>query len=50
MTDERTQIPAGELGRWLFVAVLILVGVVFYFRYAPSARSLATPTTQDAAP
>jgi hypothetical protein len=49
MADERSRIPARELNRWLFVAALLLVGVILYFRYAPRAEPLVRPVTQDAA-
>ncbi len=32
-----------ELGRWLMVAVLILIGIVLYFRFAPSSMPAAPP-------
>ena len=50
MADERSRIPAGELARWLFVAVLILAGIVLYFRYAPRAEPIVKPIMQDAGP
>jgi hypothetical protein len=50
MADERSRIPAGELGRWLFVAALLIVGVILYFRYAPGAQPIVRPVTQDSAP
>ena len=50
MADERSRIPAGELGRWLFVALLIVTGIVLYFRYAPRAVPIVTPAVQDATP
>lgn len=50
MADERSRIPGPELGRWLFVAVLIIGGVVLYFRLAPRAQPIVTPIMQDATP
>ena len=50
MADERSRIPAGELARWLFVAVLIVAGIVLYFRYAPRSEPVVTPTMQDTSP
>ena len=49
MADERPRIPGRELRRWLFVAVLLLAGVLLYFRYAPRAEPMVRPVTQDAA-
>ncbi len=50
MADERSRIPANELARWLFVAVLIVAGIALYFRYAPRSEPIVTPTMQDANP
>jgi len=50
MADERARIPGKELGRWLLVAVLLLVGIVLYFRYAPDARPIVTPSLQGPTP
>jgi len=50
MADERSRIPARDLGRWLFVAVLLIAGIILYFRYAPSAQPIVTPATQDSVP
>ncbi len=50
MADERTRIPGRELARWLFVALLILGGIVLYFRYAPHADPIVTPIMQDTSP
>jgi hypothetical protein len=47
MADERSRIPAPELARWLFVAVLIVAGIVLYFRYAPRSAPIVTPIMQD---
>lgn len=35
-----------ELGRWVMVAVLILVGIVLYFRFAPSSIPAAPPAAE----
>ena len=50
MADERSRIPTGELSRWLFVAVLLIAGVILYFRYAPGAQPIVRPVTQDSTP
>lgn len=49
MADERSRIPARELGRWLFVAALLIAGILLYFKYAPHAEPIVTPTTQEPA-
>ena len=48
MTDERTEIRSSEMGRWLLVAVLVVVGIVLYFVFAPDSRPVATPSVQEA--
>jgi hypothetical protein len=42
--NERPEPSRGpEVGRWLMVAVLILVGIALYFSYAPSTPPVAQP-------
>ena len=48
MSDERTTVGGGELGRWLLVAALVVVGAVIYFIFAPDSRPVATPSVQEA--
>ena len=48
MSDERTTVGGGELGRWMLVAALVVVGVVLYFIFAPDSRPVATPSIQEA--
>ena len=48
MTDERTEIRGTEMGRWLFVAALVVIGIVLYFVFAPDSRPVATPSIQEA--
>lgn len=45
MTQERTVARGQELGRWVFVVVLLLVGVALFFVYAPGSEPPAPPTT-----
>jgi hypothetical protein len=47
MSDERTEVSGGEVARWLLVAVLIVVGVLLYFVFAPDSRPVATPSIQE---
>jgi len=48
MSDERTTVGGSELGRWLLVAALVVVGIVFYFIFAPASRPVAPPSLQEA--
>jgi hypothetical protein len=42
--NERPVPPRGpEVGRWIAVAVLILIGLALYFRFAPSSPPAAPP-------
>jgi hypothetical protein len=50
MADERTRVPGRELGRWLFVAIVLLAGISLYFYYAPRAAPVVHPATQDSTP
>lgn len=50
MADERSRIPGADLGRWLFVVVLLLVGTILYFRYAPSAEPLVQAVQPESTP
>ena len=46
MTDERARIPGRELGRWLLVAAILVLGIALYFYYAPRAE----PVVRSVAP
>ncbi len=48
MSDERTTVGGAELGRWLLVAALVVIGIALYFVYAPHSRPVATPSVQEA--
>ena len=50
MSDEATKISGAELGRWLVLAALILVGIVLYFRFAPSAGPVVHPVESEGGP
>lgn len=47
MSEERSSARGPELGRWLFVGVLLLIGVVLYFLYAPGATPPAPPAAHE---
>ena len=45
--NERSSAPRGpDRGRWLMVAVLILIGLALYFYYAPKSTPAAPPTVE----
>ncbi|HEX3273488.1 MAG TPA: hypothetical protein VHR43_01430 [Gemmatimonadales bacterium] len=46
--DDRPGVRAPELGRWLFVGVLLLIGLVLFFLYAPTSVAPAAPTAHEA--
>ena len=48
MSEERTVARGPDLGRWIFVAALLLIGVVLYFIYAPRREPPARPAEHDA--
>jgi hypothetical protein len=48
MNEERSAVRGPELGRWLFVAALLLLGLVLYFRYAPRSQPPARPAAVEA--
>ena len=48
MREERTVARGPELGRWIFVAALLLIGVALYFVYAPSSEPPARPESHEA--
>ena len=48
MSEERTVARGPDLGRWIFVAALLLIGVVLYFIYAPRSEPPARPAEHDA--
>lgn len=43
MSEDRTAVRRPDLGRWLFVAALLLVGLGLYFIYAPGSEPPARP-------
>jgi hypothetical protein len=36
-----------HLGRWIFIAVLLLVGIALFFWYAPGTEPAAPPATAE---
>ena len=48
MSDEPAPARGPELGRWIIVGALILIGIALYFRFAPSSEPVAPPPHQEA--
>lgn len=49
MSEERVEVAASELVRWLAVAVLILAGLGLYVWLAPDAPAIAAPSVREVA-
>jgi hypothetical protein len=47
MHEERNGIRGPELGRWLAVAALLLIGLALYFVYAPRTDPAARPVEHE---
>jgi len=47
MNDQRTTARGPELGRWIFIAALLLIGLGLYFVYAPSSEPPARPAASE---
>jgi len=47
MHEERNVIRGPELGRWIAVAALLLIGLALYFVYAPHTDPPAGPAEHE---
>jgi hypothetical protein len=47
MSEERSSPRGPELGRWLFVGALLLIGLLLYFIYAPGSQPPAPPAVHE---
>jgi hypothetical protein len=47
MHEERNIIRGPEVGRWLVVAAVLLIGLALYFVYAPRTDPPARPAEQE---
>ena len=49
MADERSDAALPDLMRWILIAVIVIIGIVLYFRLAPRTRPVVEPTGQETA-
>ena len=49
MPDERADVALPDLMRWIVIAVVVIIGIVLYFRLAPRTRPVVEPAGQEAA-
>jgi hypothetical protein len=47
MSEERSAARGPELGRWLLVGALLIIGLVLYFVYAPDSTPPAPPAAHE---
>jgi hypothetical protein len=47
MSESRLAARGPELGRWIVIAGLLLVGLVLYFIFAPSSEPPAPPAAAE---
>jgi hypothetical protein len=47
MSEERSAGRGPELGRWLLVGALLIIGLVLYFVYAPDSTPPAPPAAHE---
>jgi hypothetical protein len=46
--DDRPGARGPELGRWLFVGLLLLIGLALFFVYAPASVAPTAPVAHEA--
>ncbi|MGN6391806.1 MAG: hypothetical protein ACTHM9_06125 [Gemmatimonadales bacterium] len=47
MSEQRTAGRAPELGRWIVVGVVLLIGILLFVVYAPDSRPPAPPSAHE---
>jgi hypothetical protein len=47
MNDDRRLVRSPEAGRWIVIAILILLGIGLYFKFAPRIHPVAPPVTPE---
>jgi hypothetical protein len=48
MSNEPTVARGPELGRWILVSLLLLIGLTLFFLYAPGSAPPAPPAAHEA--
>lgn len=48
MSHEPTVARGPELGRWILVSLLLLIGLALFFMYAPASRPPVPPAAHEA--
>jgi hypothetical protein len=48
MSNEPTVARGPELGRWILVSLLLLIGLTLFFLYAPGSTPPAPPAAHEA--
>ena len=48
MNDDRRLVRGSEMGRWIVIVVLILLGIGLYFKFARRTHPVAPPTQFEA--
>ncbi len=49
MADERSDVALPDLMRWIVIAGVVIIGIVFYFRLASRTSPVVEPSGQEAA-
>jgi hypothetical protein len=47
MADERAHAALPDLMRWIAIALIVIIGIVLYFRLAPRTRPVVDPAGQE---
>ena len=50
MADERVEVGLPDLGRWVAVALLVLGGLLLFFRLSPGTRPIVERAAEAPAP
>ena len=48
MSEERTEIQGGELGRWVVLLSVIVLGIILYFWLSPRTEPVVHPVQSEA--